>query len=266
MAAKMSESIGERIVKFGERSLAGRGLRVEQVPRSLGARPDAELRMDLDYVLARRMLERSDFYFVQIGAFDGRRYDPIYEWVRTFGWRGLLIEPQPRFFAELTANYKGSEGLEFRQIAVGTRKERRPFYWVEIEDGVTRDAGMIASFDRETLLKHRKFIPSLDSLIRSEEIECEPLNDLLAGLPSDDIDLLQIDVEGYDHELIRILDLARFTPSIIRFEHQHLTREQHDASVLRLIEHGYLVGLEEHDTLAFRQTEPPFGTSDRPID
>jgi FkbM family methyltransferase len=265
VARQVSAGIGDRLVEFGRNVLAGRGLRMQRLPRPLTRRPEAELRIDLDYVLARRMLERGDFYFVQVGAFDGRRYDPIHEWIRAYGWHGLLIEPQPTFFAELTENYKGAEGLEFRQIAVGTMKERRPFYWVEIEEGVTRDAGMIASFDRETLLKHRKFIPGLDSLIRSEEIECEPLNDVLAGLPSERLDLLQIDVEGYDHELIRILDLRRFAPSIVRFEHQHLTPEQHDASVARLVEHGYLVGLEEHDTLAFKQTELPFGAPDRPV-
>jgi FkbM family methyltransferase len=258
--------IGNRAIAAGHKALASHGLRLQRLPRPLIESPHDELRIDLDYVLARRMLERGEFTFVQVGAFDGRRYDPIYEWVRAFGWHGLLIEPQPKFFAELTANYAGAEGLEFRQIAVGTTRERRPFYWVEIEEGVTRDAGMIASFDRETLLKHREFISGLDSLIRSEEIECEPLNDVLAGLPGGRLDLLQIDVEGYDHELIRIVDLERFSPSIVRFEHQHLTPAQHDASIRRLVAHGYLIALEEHDTLAFRQTELPFGAPDRPAD
>jgi FkbM family methyltransferase len=256
----------ERAKAHLRKQLAARRLRLQRLPRPLIERPQLELRIDLDYVLARRMLEGGDFYFVQIGAFDGRRYDPIYEWVRAFGWHGLLIEPQPHFFAELKKNYAGVAGLEFRQIAVGTTRERRPFYWVEIEEGVTRDAGMIASFDRETLLKHRQFIPGLDALIRSEEIECEPLNEVLAALPSERIDLLQIDVEGYDYELIRILDLDRFTPSIIRFEHQHLAPERHDACVAKLLDHGYLVSLEEHDTLAYRQAELPFGAPDRPLD
>lgn len=264
MADEMKPGIGERLGAAGERALAARGLRLQRLPRSLTMQPAAELRIDLDYVLARRMVAGGDFYFVQIGAFDGRRYDPIYEWVRAFGWRGLLIEPQPHFFAELVKNYEGAEGLEFRQIAVGPRQERRTFYWVEIEEGVTRDAGMIASFDRETLLSHRKFVPGLDSLLRSEEIECESLNDLLAGVPSERVDLLQIDVEGFDHELIRVLDLGRFAPAIVRFEHQHLSREQHEASVGKLVEHGYRVAFEEHDTLAYRQTELPFGTPDRP--
>ncbi len=263
MADQVTPSAQERLLGFGRRVLASRGLQVRRLPRPLVERPDSQLQIDLEYVLARRMLDGGDFYFVQVGAFDGRRYDPIFEWVRAFKWRGLLIEPQPSFFAQLVDNYKGSEGLEFRQIAVGTKREQKPFYWVEIKEGVSRDAGMIASFDRETLLSHRKFVPGLDSLIRSEVIECEPLNDVLAELPSERIDLIQIDVEGFDHELIRVLDLERFSPSIVRFEHLHLTPEQHDASVERLVEHGYLVGLEESDTFGFRPTELSFGASDR---
>lgn len=241
----------ERLLELGRRALAARGLRLQRLPRPLLDHPEAELRIGLDYVLAQRAAQGGDFYFVQIGAFDGRRYDPIYQWVRAHGWRGLLIEPQPQFFDELVENYRGVEGLEFRRIAVGVRKERRPFYSVAIEEGVTRDAGMIASFDRETLLSHRKFVPGLDSLVRSEEIECEALNDLLAGVPSERIDLLQIDVEGFDHELIRVLDLDRFAPSIVRFEHLHLSTEQHEACVGKLVGHGYRVCLEEHDTLAY---------------
>ena len=264
MADEVKPSSRERLLERGRRELASRGLRVERLPRPLTLHPEAELRIDLDYVLARRMAAGGDFYFVQVGAFDGRRYDPIHEWVRAYGWHGLLIEPQPHFFSELVKNYEGAEGLEFRQIAIGAHKERRPFYWVALEEGVTRDAGMIASFDRETLLSHRKYVPNLDSLLRSEEIDCEPLNDILAAVPSDQVDLLQIDVEGYDHELIRVLDLGRFSPSIIRFEHMHLSREQHDASVGKLVEHGYKVALEENDTLAYLETELPFGAPDRP--
>ena len=109
---------------------------------------------------------------------------------------------------------------------------------------------MLSSFDRETLLSHREFFPEIDSFLRSEEIQSVALNDLLADAKADHIDLLQIDVEGYDHELIRILDLDRFAPSIVRFEHVHLTRDQHDACIDKLVAHGYRVCLEEHDTLA----------------
>jgi FkbM family methyltransferase len=239
------------IRRIGRRALASRGLRLQRLPRPLLRRPRAELRMSLDFALARRAALTDDFYFVQIGAFDGRLFDPLFDWVRAHGWRGLLVEPQPRYFAELVENYRGVEGLEFRRVAVGARNETRPFYTVAEGAEVPPGTGMLASFDRETLLSHRQFIPGLEALIRSEEIECVALNDLLAEVDAEHIDLLQIDVEGYDHELIRILDIERFAPSIVHFEHRHLSSDQHEASIARLVDHGYRVCLERHDTLAY---------------
>lgn len=247
--------------------LARRALPVGDMPQqqsgSLSRHPEAELKMHLDYVLMHRAMLAGGIFFVQIGAFDGRRYDPLFRWVRAYGWRGLLVEPQARFFAELVENYRDVEGLEFRQVAVGTRNETRPFYTVAEEPGVSRDAGMIASFDRETLLSHREYVPGLDSLIQSEEIECVAINDLLAEVEADRIDLLQIDVEGYDHELIRAVDLDRFAPSIVRFEHLHLTPAQHDACIERLVAHGYRICLEAHDTFGYRPTDLPAGLAER---
>lgn len=224
----------------------------------------------LDHALAQRVALGHDFYFVQIGAFDGRTDDPLYGWVRAYRWRGLLVEPQARFFAELRNNYAGVEGLEFRQVAVGDRRETRTLYTVADGPGVDPHvAGMLASFDQPTLLSHRQYlqtllphresVPEIDALVRREEVECVPLNDLLVTAPTDHIDLLQIDVEGYDHELVRALDIERFAPSIVRFEHRHLTSDQHQSSIDRLIAHGYRVCLEKMDTLAYRPADLPHG-------
>jgi FkbM family methyltransferase len=253
--AAESQRLTSRAAELGQRALASRGLRLERLPRPLLRHPERELRMHLDYAIAQRVGLSRDFFFVQIGAFDGRSADPLYGWVQAYRWRGLLVEPQSRYFAELVENYRGLDGLELRQVAVSDRRETRTLYTVADEPGVPHWAGLLASFDRETLLSHREFLPGLDELVRAEEVDCVPLNDLLAEAPTEHIDLLQIDVEGYDHELIRILDLERFSPSIVHFEHAHLTLAQHEASVERLIEHGYRVCLEEHDTLAYRPVE-----------
>jgi FkbM family methyltransferase len=247
--------LGEKIRQPLVRAFEALGYRLEPLPRPLLARPESELKLHLDYAIALRLTATDDFFFVQIGACDGRMDDPLYGWVNAYGLRGLLVEPQPTLYAELLETYRDAKGLEFRQVAVGERDEKRTLYTIEAGPGVPRWAGMLASFERDVLLSHREFLPEVEELLREEEVQSVALNDLLAEAPAAHIDLLQIDVEGYDSELIRILDLERFRPSIVRFEHVHLSRAQHEASVARLVEHGYLVGLEEHDTLAYRPEE-----------
>jgi FkbM family methyltransferase len=245
------------VAELKRRSVARRALAttrpsVADTPLPLLRQPDAELRMTLDYVLAVRAALAPDFFFVQIGAFDGRTADPLFGWVQAYEWRGLLVEPQARAVAELQENYGTAKGLEFRQVAAGEHEEQRTLYTVADGPGVPHWAGLLASFDREVLLSHRTYLPNIDALVQETPVRCLPLNQLLGEAETDHIDLLQIDVEGYDHELIRLLDLGRFSPSIVRFEHVHLTREQHERAIAKLIDHGYKVCLEAEDTLAYK--------------
>ena len=59
-----------------------------------------------------------DFFFVQIGAFDGVTADPIYELVQSRNWRGVLVEPQIEAFERLQENYAGQDGLQFFNVAI----------------------------------------------------------------------------------------------------------------------------------------------------
>jgi FkbM family methyltransferase len=221
--------------------------------------PDAELRMHLDYALALRALHAPDFFFIQIGAFDGRVDDPLYAWVSAYRWRGILVEPQDRYFAELQKVYAGHDQLDLRRVAVADRPGTRTLYTIADEPGVPYWAGLLASFDKETMLKHREFLPEIDRLIREQQVECVAINDLLAEAPGGHIDLLQIDVEGYDFELVRAIDFERFAPVIVRFEHEHLSAADRDAAVELLIGHGYRIALEEHDTVAYRSPDGAAG-------
>jgi hypothetical protein len=89
-------------------------------------------------------------------------------------------------------------------------------------------------------------------------VPCVSLETLLHGV--DVIDLLQVDVEGYDAEVIRMFDFDRFRPSIVRFENMHLTPEDHESAVERLIGYGYRIAASDPDTLAWhepRSLSPP---------
>ena len=68
--------------------------------------------------------------------------------------------------------------------------------------------------------------------------------DSLAGL-------LEIGVEGYDLELLKLFDFGRIKPPIVRFEHRHLSPNERDEAVEFLADHGYRMMREEYDTTAY---------------
>src|SRR5206468_9762170 len=84
--------------------LASLGYHIEGTrycPRQL-LEPALLRRLEFDDVVCRRIFEASPgFTFIQVGAFDGITKDPLRKYIQTCGWRGILIEPQPRPAAQL---------------------------------------------------------------------------------------------------------------------------------------------------------------------
>ena len=101
--------------------MAARPLRValERKPRLLLERPELELRPSLELVAAEYMLDvGAELFFVQIGAFDGQTNDPIHDLVERHGWRGILAEPQRRYFERLERTYAGNDRVTLRNVAL----------------------------------------------------------------------------------------------------------------------------------------------------
>lgn len=107
-----------------------------------------------------------------------------------------------------------------------------------------------ASFDRSLLESQ---FPGVE--IEAITVDCVTLDDFLIEAGSDHIDLIQIDVEGYDSEITRLLDLDRWKPAIVNFEHNHLSHADCATALDKLIAHGYRLeigGQLDIDTLAYK--------------
>ena len=66
------------------------------------------------------------------------------------------------------------------------------------------------------------------------------------------IDLLQIDTEGYDYEILKMVFSTKIRPHIINFEFVHLTPSDQNQSLSLLAKNGYKFINAEKDTLAVR--------------
>lgn len=230
---------------------ASRGVRIKRVPIALSQNPGWALRLGFDHVVSHYLLNKgdpADFRFVQIGAHDGVAGDPINEFVRRYGWQGVLVEPQRRLFEKLKANYsEHAPRLQFVNAAIADQRETRTMYTVE-GDHLPEWTTQLASFSRDHILRHGR--RRLEQWIVAREVECLSVNDVLT-MASGPIDLLQVDVEGYDYEVLRRVDWATYRPPIVHFEHRHLSREDHDAALTLLAAEGYLLATERHDTTAY---------------
>jgi FkbM family methyltransferase len=192
--------------------------------------------------------------FIQVGANDGVYGDPLRHYVERYGWRGMLVEPQPDVFARLRENYSHcAERLIFENLAVSPERGSLVLYRVPGEQALPgqkmQDSLTVTSANPRVVARQAGVAASL---LERVEVEAVRLDDLIARHQFEDFDLLQVDCEGYDGEVMKSIDLARYRPKIVQFEHGHLTRPDLDQLERRLSLHQYhfLYGGRFADSLA----------------
>jgi FkbM family methyltransferase len=197
--------------------------------------------IDYDYIfdLARR--RGRDVFFLQVGANDGLLDDPIHYLVRVYGWRGILMEPVAYLFDRLKANYSGVHGPIFVNAALSEIDGSATFYRIRMADHLPAWCVGLGSFRRDVILSIRNDVPDIESHIVEESIESISFRSLIDRYQPPRIDLVVIDTEGYDLEILRQIDLIRFRPDLIVYEHKHLTESDRRIAADLLTARGYRV-------------------------
>jgi FkbM family methyltransferase len=242
--------------------LAGRGWVLDRRPRPLIRRADAVLRPDFDMVVSHLLRRVPEPFFVQVGAYDGvglcegKPVDALWPWVSRGGWRGVFVEPQPGPFARLVETHGGRPGLAFENAAIGTVDGDAVMYRVRPEPGVVPEwMGMLTSFSKDVLLKHRYCLPDLPDRIEAVTVKSLTFKTLLARHGVSRMDVLVVDTEGFDFEILKMADLASTRPAVVHYEHVHLSGPDREACLDLLIGLGYRVAEGEVDTCAYLRPE-----------
>lgn len=193
-----------------------------------------------------------DVIFIQIGSNEGvMASDPLCSLILKEGWKGVLVEPVPHIFERLKKNYAGRPYLFFENAAVSDKRGRRPFYIVDEEaeffkknPHLVNEVGgpwgsLVSSFDRDYILKHKPGLTERE--IKTIEVECITLEDIVDKYRLGRIDVIHMDTEGHDGAILLSINFNRLKPKIIIFEHAHMTFERYLACIHHLNLHGYCV-------------------------
>jgi FkbM family methyltransferase len=192
----------------------------------------------------------SELTFIQVGAFDGVTKDPLQKYISRFGWRGVLIEPQAAAAEKLSDLYRDNPRIAVLQAALDDRRGKDTLFRVSSSKAPAW-AGALASFQRDTIAKHHDLIPGLEEMIVEDEVDCITFDDVFKVLPSEQIDLLQIDTEGADGKMLSLFPLERVRPAIIHWEVKHLSTREREQCLERLGSFGYRFAASgEEDMLA----------------
>jgi FkbM family methyltransferase len=193
-----------------------------------------------------------EFFFVQVGACDGVSFDALHEFVNKYHLSGIAIEPLPDLYAQLCRNYEREWQVRPIKVALHYSKRRAEIYRVPLTAaGVPAWAKGIASFNPD----HHKRSGIDSSNIVVETVPCVTWDELVQQNGITRIDYLQIDTEGYDSEILGMIDFNVVKPAIIRFEHQIsagvMTPSDLGNTIGRLVAHGYQILLLRYDAVAY---------------
>jgi len=222
------------------------------LPKTIYKKIPLELK-DITVLISAHSKKINNFFFIQIGSNDGVRDCPIRKLIIKNNWKGILVEPVKYIFQKLKKNYKNQNNLIFENAAISKEKGYRKFYRVKKHDekGNPFQYDMIGSFFPEVVIKHKKYISDFDKHFITEKIKCITFQDLTKKHKVKKIDLLQIDVEGYDYEIIKSIDFGKIKPKIIIYEEKHLNRKEKKRCRRFLKNKGYSIIPHGEDVFAY---------------
>ncbi len=133
------------------------------------------------------------------------------------GWRSIVVEPNPMF-----AKMHREMGNEVYQFACGTEnKTGVPFTVVSQE--VEAYGGLVTDHSFSSLALKPNFLKILpkDAVRKMITVDVKRLDTLLTELGVTKVDLLSIDVEGWELEVMKGLDTKRIDCRVIVLENLH---------------------------------------------
>ncbi len=198
-------------------------------------------------------LEREEFYFVQVGAHNGVTSDPFSSMLTAGQWNALLIEPQKPFVDLLRTIYADRDKVSCCHAAIGPSDGSVKMYMVRSDvAGLPYWASQLASLRYEVIASHEDRIPGLREWIVEVDVPSRRLSTLIREATFPRVDLLAIDVEGYDFEVVKQIDQLEQLPQMVYYEHRHLSESDYQQSLTFLRDRGYRTSSIEGDTFAER--------------
>ena len=196
-----------------------------------------------DHVLHHIGLSEIKPSFVVIGAMDGISFDAFHNFVRTYHWSGLLVEPIPEQFRRLVYNYSTigcSPNNTYENCAIAEHDGTTKMLMIDqaaVDQGAVHPCfgGMSAIYPPRNGLASDGDAETVRRFGRLIEVPCLRLESLLEKHGVDAIDILCIDAEGWDFNILKQLDFKRWRPNLIRLEYINLS-DQEKLALAELLE------------------------------
>ena len=189
---------------------------------------------------------------IQIGANDGKRFDEISKFIKKNNeLKAILVEPVKKYFEELKKNYKDFNNIKLENSAISKNNEINFLYCVKdkyLKNYQDHIKG-VNSHEIKHLLNHNV----KESHIEKIKVETLTFQNLIKKYNLTEIDLLYIDVEGYDDKIVLdFLDNSKLRPILI-FEYVHIKNTSLKILIKRLLNENYKLLRVDENVICYNE-------------
>ena len=193
---------------------------------------------------------KSKFSVILVGANDGISHDFLYDFFKYRDVNGIAIEPIKDTFDDLRSNFNIFPNIKLVNKAVHPNSKRVIMYkvnpaklkflpcWANGIGSLFSDHHLKSGIEKENIIE--------------EEVDADNLMNIIdeSFFKNSDLDLLQIDTEGFDFIVLKMIAWDRFHPRIIKYEICNLQSNELKDSINLLKENGYYTFFEGNDMIA----------------
>lgn len=211
------------------------------------------LRLKKITISSKKLLEKnyninSNFTFIQIGANDGVSFDFLYDFVVKRKSEGVVIEPIKSYYDELVINYSNFPNIIKVNKAVHPSEKSIEINRIssDVIDNYPNWVKGIASLDEN---HHEKLGIEKIHMIK-EVVEADNLMNIInKHYKSKNLNYFQIDTEGFDYEVLKMLDFNMLKPDIIKYEISHMSKDKNLNLMSLLKKYNYFIIEESEDNV-----------------
>jgi len=196
-----------------------------------------------------------------VGANNGLENDPFVFYAIKYGWRAILVEPNPSVFIQLRETFRYQPNITCINTAIGPKKKKLTLHSVAFSE--KRWATGLTSASRKVLLKHftngwvqqmcKQFsdtIPKKKSnWVKSYTVSCKTIKNVLNENRAHGLDILAVDTEGMDAEIVKSAFAQGYRPNVVCWEHLHISLSKNQELKKQCEKMGYKISQDTNNII-----------------
>jgi len=191
-----------------------------------------------DVILFDLFKDKRDGFFVEIGCMDGCRFSNTLAFEEA-GWKGVCVEAHDDYIKGLQKNRPGSIVYH---CAIGECDDNDAVFYAN-------HRGALSTLDssKEEFFKDR--FGAFFSGFTEQPVRKRTLTTVFDECDVKAIDILSLDIEGYEIEALHGLDLTRYRPRVMIIESQDDAHEEQVDAIL--LPNGYYKAIKLNENIFY---------------